>query len=397
MGGGMYTFVWLALAHAVADFYANYVPTYGALRECTPEQVRMLGLIVAISGIVGNALQPLAGFLGDKLGQKWIIVAGLLLAGLLCPSFTLFGFSMLAIGICSVVGKAGIAFFHPCAAALARRVWTRHKQLSISFFIVGGSLGFALSPWGFSTVLRLTGERWTFLLCVPALLLCPVLARVLPGGHGYEQAVSGTDLRTFLRERWRPLTAVYFAVVFRVFTEFSLVFAIPFICRERGYPMWTVEGGALFLVVLCSSGGMLLSGWLSTRFARSRVCILSMALSLVALLAFLLSPHVLGPGHLWLNLVLLGLGTGLAGAVNPLLVGEAQDIMPRFSGFLSACSMGAAWAVGSVAPGLYAAIAAWLYRTRPAGYASGYGHAMIITTFFLLPAMLCVMLLRRRR
>ena len=112
----------VALAHAVNDMYAVF------LAPLLPRLMTKLDLTIALAAalamtlsLAASLLQPLMGYLADRLGRRFFVAAGPLLSGLFlsligwAPSFGV----LVAI---LVLGGLGSAAFHPPGASYVARV-----------------------------------------------------------------------------------------------------------------------------------------------------------------------------------------------------------------------------------------------------------------------------------
>src|SRR5207249_5507876 len=82
-----------------------------------------------------------------------------------------------------VLGGIGVAMFHPQTASLAG-VSSPHRGLAMSFWVTGGTLGWALGPAYATAVVNQFGLDHTWFAAIPGLVLCALLfawfARVPP-------------------------------------------------------------------------------------------------------------------------------------------------------------------------------------------------------------------------
>src|SRR5207245_1092381 len=111
-----------------------------------------------------------------RRGTPWLVPCGLLLAGAgvalagLAPTYALVLGAAAATGI-------GVAAFHPEAARQIYVLSGERRATAMSFFGVGGNLGFAIGP-ALATPLQIAfGLRGTIFLVLPALTMALVLVR----------------------------------------------------------------------------------------------------------------------------------------------------------------------------------------------------------------------------
>jgi FSR family fosmidomycin resistance protein-like MFS transporter len=272
----------LATAHLFDDVNQGVIPAlipfFIAERGFTIAAAA--GLVFA-SNISSSVLQPLFGLLADRRSAPWLVPAGLFLAGTgvaltgLAPTYAL------VLGAAATTG-IGVAAFHPEAA---RQVYTHsggRRATAMSFFAVGGNLGFALGP-AIATPLQIAfGLRGTILLVLPALVMALVLARAGMQGPGWQPPHSqplppGPD-------RWPAFLRLSAPVLSRAIVFYGLNTFVPlYWIRVFGA---SKSAGAAALTLMLSAGvaGTLAGGWLADRFGRRVVVLLSM-LALVPLLA----------------------------------------------------------------------------------------------------------------
>lgn len=145
-----------------------------------------VGITVAAT-LLSSVVQPLFGVLTDRRPMPWLVPVGMTLAGVgiglsgLSDSYVL---TWLAIALSGL----GVAAYHPEAARLARRV-AQDSHVGMSWFAVGGNVGFALGPVLVTPVLAFGGLAWSPLLAVPALVGGVLTFAALRGVHGASAAV----------------------------------------------------------------------------------------------------------------------------------------------------------------------------------------------------------------
>ena len=115
------------------------------------------GLVFAISA-TSSVVQPIFGQLADRLAMAWLLPASVLLTGAAlafgaqAPSYAAV---LLAFGLSGL----GVAAFHPEAARKANLASGDRRTTGMSFFSIGGGLGFALAPAVTLTLVRAPGHR----------------------------------------------------------------------------------------------------------------------------------------------------------------------------------------------------------------------------------------------
>ena len=137
----------LSYGHAAADLCQGAVPAL------LPFFVIQRGWSYAAAGVlvlamtVGSSIiQPLFGAVADRLEMRWLMPGGVLLAGI---GISLAGvFELLRADGARRRDQSGlgVAAFHPEGARFANHASGSRRGTGMSFFSVGGNVGFALGP-----------------------------------------------------------------------------------------------------------------------------------------------------------------------------------------------------------------------------------------------------------
>ena len=332
----------MSVAHGVDDLYQGIVaallPFLVVERHYTYAAVS--GLTLAAT-VLSSVAQPAFGWLTDRRPRRWMIPAGMTVAGLGVGAAGLFS-SYLLTWLMIAASGLGIAAFHPEAARAARQA-AGNSTRAMSVFALGGNVGYALGPLLATPVLLITGVRGTPLLTLPILVMAALLVarlgRVLDGRPGQRRTsvlpVGVDDWPAFAR-----LTAV---VVVRSVLFFGLTtfLALHFI-RDLGAS--TAEADAVLTTFLVAgAAGTLLGGWLADRAGRL-ICIrvgFALAIPAVAGLALATSrPLAIG------LVAVTGVSVYLPFSVFVVL---GQDYLPNRIGTASGVTVGLAVSVGGLA------------------------------------------------
>ena len=346
----MLTLTLLCLGHFFIDLYSSALGAY------QPVLVESLGLSLRQAGLVGGTLmffssvmQPIYGYLSDRLHTKGFTVlapavAGVFISGLgLVTSFP---------GLLPMVamGGAGIASFHPQASAWAASVSGTKRAKWMAVFISSGTLGMALGPAYFSNVLAHIGLRNSWWAGLPGVAVTIILMLTLKLGPAPEVKLSRAIDWAPLKAVWQPLTIHYFLVFIRSIVQITFAQMLPlYLHRERGFSLQN-SSYALTLYLACGAVGGFTGGNLADRFGGRQVILVSM-LGCVPFLAL----FFFGSGPLAL------LGLGLAGFLLlftiPVNVVMAQELAPGQAGTVSALMMGFAWGMAGL---LFIPLVGWV-------------------------------------
>jgi len=338
----------LALAHFTIDAYSSFFsPLLPLLVTRLHLSLTRVGALVALASLASSFSQPLFGWLSDRVHRPWFVALGPPVAALFLSAIGLAPSFAALVGLL-ILGGIGVAAFHPQAAVLAGGLSTR-RSVAMSFFITGGTLGFALGPLFAVTIAGRLGLERTWIAAIPGvlmgLLLLSQFARLDPRARPSGPRPTFAELRPVAR----PLSLLYFAVVCRSAVSYGFMTFLPIYLNRRGY---SVTAGGTILTIYLTLGAMggFFGGWLSDRWGGRNVVRASFVGALPLYVAFLFLPDRTG-------LPCLILGSFLLQSSLPVNVVLGQELSPRHASTISSLLMGAAWGVGALLIGPIGALA----------------------------------------
>lgn len=172
----------LAISHAFTDLNVGALPILlPFFKNAFQLSYAQVGVIVLVQSFTSSTIQPLFGYITDRLSLPWFVPIGLLLTGLgtaatgLAPSY------YVLLGIVIITGL-GSAAFHPQAAKGIHTVSALHNRgRNMAIYSVGGNLGQACGSIFMMALLALPGTMLnTVYFCLPAILLSTLLWKSLP-------------------------------------------------------------------------------------------------------------------------------------------------------------------------------------------------------------------------
>jgi FSR family fosmidomycin resistance protein-like MFS transporter len=325
----------LSWAHLLNDGAANYLPgVLPAVLVSLHQPVRMAGVLIAALTI-GQALQPLIGWLADRLGGRALVVGGLTISSLGGGLFGVARTTWVLVVLLLAVG-IGNAMFHPQALAGVRSLLRGRHGLFTSAFLVGGELGRGIWPTAASLVVAHLGLGYLWLVGLPGLATIPLLARVAPR----LPATSRAKNRLQWRRHSRPAAVLITYQSIRALAIYALSAFIPI--------MWHLHGGSLvsgasIITVMLVVGvvGNLYGGHLSDMVGRLNVLVAS-SLAAAALIVPIIYLH-----GLWIWVTAAALGIALFSTMSStVLIG--QDIFPENRSMGSGVAIGLANGIGAL-------------------------------------------------
>jgi MFS transporter, FSR family, fosmidomycin resistance protein len=336
--------IMLVIGHAVDDLYQGAVPAIVPflVAERSYGYLAASGITLAAT-LLSSVVQPLFGVLTDRRQMPWLVPLGMTLAGAGIGLSGVSGSYPMTWAAIALSGL-GVAAYHPESARLARSV-SGGSHVGMSWFSVGGNIGFALGPVVVTPVLQLGGLSATPLLVIPAAVGCALTVSAL-GRSGIRTQAPRSRTITSGRDDWRQFGRLTIVVICRSIVSFGLstFLAIWVAQRVGGGPV----AGEAALVVLFGVGaaGTLLGGVLAARWGRIRTIRVSYAVAVLALIGLALVP---GPA-VYLLVALTGIATYVPFSLHVTL---GQDYLPNRPGTASGVTLGLAVSVGGLAaPGV---------------------------------------------
>lgn len=270
-----------AVGHGCVDVYQGLVPVlvpflvtergydYGAV-----------SVFVLAATLLSALAQPLLGLLADRWTATWLVPAGTAMAGagvgLVGPA----GCYPMTLAVIAVAGL-GVAAYHP-EAARALRLHTGGRATAMSWFSLGGNLGFAAAPVIAIPLLGWGGLAATPYLAVPALVgvaLARPLRRRADRAEPAAKPATPADWSSF---RWLATVTVLRSIVYIGLSTFVGLFVAQ---RAGGS-----AGTAILVLFAGGCAGTLLGGRLADGFGLVRTVRWAYALAVVVLAGVIVVP-----------------------------------------------------------------------------------------------------------
>ena len=330
----------LAASHAVDDIYQGAVPAllpfFIAVRHYS--YAAATGLTFAATAL-SSVIQPVFGALTDRRDLRWLVPAGLTIAGVgiglsgLAASYPL---TWLAIALSGI----GVAAFHPEAARAARAA-AGDSQQAMSVFSVGGNAGFAAGPLFVAAVLGATGTKGTPVLAVPALITGVTVYAALR--HGDHTAAPGkpSGRQAAGQDDWGGFALLTSAVIVRSIFFFGLSSLLALYVGTGLHGGRQAGEAALTTMLIAGAAGTVTGGRLADRFGRLPVIRGSFAITAAGLAAIVVTglPWVFGA------IALTGFALNQSFSLTVTL---GQDYLPTRIGTSSGVTLGLAISIGGL-------------------------------------------------
>ena len=335
----------LASGHAMVDACQGAVPAMLpfliARRGYSYADATALLLVMTFCS---SLLQPFFGFLTDRRSISWLLPGGVLLGGLGIAAVGLAESHALTLVAVAVAGL-GVGAYHPEGARNASFVaGSRRRATAMSFYGVGGNIGFAIGPVIVTVLVLAFGISGLIWFVVPLAAGAIWLKRELPRIDGLRlAAIAGDEARADGRriDRWVPFTAIASIAGFRSAAYFGLQAFIPiYLITELGSSD-AVGNAALTVLLATGVFGTVLGGSLADRVGNKPVLVVSLGMVCPLVLALL----TVGEAGAFAVVALIGFF--LFGTFSIAVV-MGQQFLPNRVGVASGVTLGAAIGFGGL-------------------------------------------------
>lgn len=347
----------ITAAHMVNDSCQSVLPallplfiyTYGLSLE-------QAGFLILANTALSSLLQPLLGYISDKLNQPRLIALGVLLSACSTGMMGIVS-SYESLLICATLAGVGSSIFHPEGAKIMNRLGGGKKGKAMGTFAIGGSSGFAFGPLFAGAIAYTIGPQGLSAFTIVGIIMCTILFILMPRIVAYantlERSIHNTNtdetIAMPLRNYWS-----YFGILFLIILSQSINFRVI----NAFIPVfWTSqlgaspEQGSFALTVFFSVGIFMtyIGGLLGDKYGPVKIIRFSLLLWLPAMFALPYIPQM--PTALIIGyLLLIIIGAAKALSYSPTIV-LGQTYLAKSIGFASGITLGVSQTIGGlVAP-----------------------------------------------
>jgi FSR family fosmidomycin resistance protein-like MFS transporter len=338
----------------------------------------MAAALVLAATISSSLIQPAFGLWSDARGALWLLPAGVALAGIGMAAASVAPAYWVAL-VCVLVAGVGVAAYHPEGSKFASYVSGSRRASGMSFFSVGGNVGFALGPILAAAFISTFGLHGAILLAVPGLLVGFALVFALRYLALFAPSVKERAAASIRQHaELRGLVLLLVVVGLRSVAHMGLFTFIPLWEKSQGHSAnygTFVLGGFL----IAGAVGTLCGGPLADRFGRRPVLRSSFLVATPLILVYVLVGGTVGIAAVILS------GAAVIGTFGVSLV-MSQEYLPARVGMASGLSIGLAIGLGGVAALTLGAVADTV-DLEAALLATAIGPALaLFVSMFLPPA-----------
>jgi FSR family fosmidomycin resistance protein-like MFS transporter len=332
----------LALGHLVIDV------NQGALSAVLPFVKNAYGLsyaqvgtLVFMSMITSSIVQPVFGYFADRTARRWLLPAALIFSGAgVALTGVAGGYEGLLLLI--VVMGLGIAAYHPEGYRTATSVAGDRKATALSWFSLGGNIGYASGPLIAAGLITTFGLGGTLGMFVPSAIMALAIVGMLPAMSRAASREGQGERRADGLTMPGAMTLLVAIGSLRSWSSLGFATFVPFFYVDYLKTDPGMVGMVLFVFLGSGALGTVLAGPLADRWG-ARAYVRWAFLAVVPFGALFLL--VDGP---W-RLVMLGLFGALLTSTFSVSVVLGQAYLPRNPGMASGLMVGLAMGTGGVA------------------------------------------------
>lgn len=352
----------LAGGHFMIDFYNNFLPVLLPIIMVKMDMsLTMCGLLVMVLSITANLLQPIFGYIFDRHNFSKSMVYAVALSGVFmcCVGYSPNKLALFL--LCALLGVA-VSAYHPLGTSLLRRVSSKMNMgRSVSFYVAGGNIGFALAPVVVVAFLDKFPLESLPVLIIPGVALaiayiCTNIWNLPSKGDKPSSADGNTGFTHILKNM--DVVRLNLSMGFRCWTHVSVVTFLPLLMQSKGVSA-VMSGTMLGVFLVGSAMGGLFGGEIGDRTNHKRVMVYSLVLSIAPVIYFFMMP-----GDSVIAIIALFLAGALLMAPQPSSIVWTGHLMPQYIGVASGMMMGLCYGIGSIGAAVTAVLGDYIGLER---------------------------------
>ena len=322
--------------HIVDDIYMNALPPFlPVLIASSGLSYASAGLLVTFFTLTSSVSQPFLGYAIDRYRARWVGAVGLIWAGIFIGLIGMAKSYGMLLALATLAG-IGPAMFHPHALSAISGLASGAKGRVMAVFIIGGNIGFAISPVLIGALTASLGQGGMFYMAIPGILMGSLIWKLSPGmGTGGIR-----EMHPFRLSDLSPAVTLIIVAVLRSWVYFSVLSYLPSYFVHGGNSVLR-SNSILSIMLLAGVAGQFTGGALSDRFGRRLITMSSLLLSAPLLYLFL---HSTGPVSMAF-LFCFGFSVMASFSVTMVMM---HEIMHRHIGMASGIMIGFALGIGGI-------------------------------------------------
>lgn len=351
---GKSAIIWLSLAHLVCDVYGGFLnPIMPFIAAKLGFSMAVATVLVAITQICSNMLQPIFGFFADNILKRFFIFWGVILASIFIPLAPAAP-NIVLLNLFMILGCLGGSFFHPQAMGFTNHFSGKNCSNNMGFFISMGSIGFALGPLLATYITQVAGLDKISYTSIFGLILALCMFLFVPKLSISEKKPEQKEFFKSFKEILanRQMDYLMLIAMMKSLVTNSSCILLPFLWKSMDYTPFYI-GFALFLFVFAGAIGSFLSPRLEKIIGSKPVIYISMWATFPMMIGFSLIYKTMPVASLIL-FAFIGFTTMLAQPVTLVL---AQKTLPQYKSIVAGFVNGFCWGTIALCMSVLGAVA----------------------------------------
>ncbi len=332
--------IWLTIAHCICDIYGGFLnPLMPFIAAKLGFTMALATVLVAITQICSNMLQPLFGFFADNILNRFFIFWGLILASIFIP-LAASAPNVILLVVFMILGCMGGSFFHPQSLGFISIFSKRNYSSNMGIFVSLGSVGFAIGPLLATYIMQFAGLDKICYSSILGLIMAPAMFMFVPKLSNYATTPEHKDFIKSFKEILsdRQMDYLILVAMMKSLVGNSTCVLLPFLWKSMGYTPFYI-GFAIFLFVFAGAIGSFLSPYVEKIFGSKRIIYFSMWATFPMIIVFALTYKTM-PVFSLCAFGTIGFTTMLA---QPVTLVWAQKILPKYKSIVSGFINGFCW------------------------------------------------------
>ena len=337
----------LSMGHFMVDLYASaLIPLYPLLTSKLGIKLSTISLIIALGHLCSSMMQPLFGFIADRMRHRTFMVWGLVMGAVFIP-LTAASKDVWTMGICLLIGMCGNALFHPQVTSLVNTFNFNNPNLSkyMGAFMGLGTIGYALGPVISSTFVEHFGLYSLCYITILGVLTAIILYFEVPKIPETTINKSKENFFNIMKEILKKKTYLSLGWIAIVKSGVSISFGTyaPFIFKEKGFTLSQI-GIIITLFFVLSGISMITSSKIEKKIGAENIIRLSFWTILPMVLLFM---YTIDKSPLLAIIIFILSGYFVFLSVSVTIV-AAQNLMKEHKGVISGVMQGFSWGIGAL-------------------------------------------------
>ena len=339
--------VGLSAGHFMVDWYASVlVPLYPFITAKLGISLSFISTIIALGHMLSSMLQPLFGYISDKLRHRTFMFWGLIIASVFIP-LTVVSDTARFLSVFLILGMCGNALFHPQVTCLVNTFSYNNPKINkyMGVFLGLGTIGYAIGPVCSSNVAQGFGEDALLWFMVPGIIVAFLIYFMVPKIPVCSVNENKANFFSVMKEilSSRVILGLILIAVVKSGVSISFGTYIPFILEKNGFEL-NLIGLIVTLFFTVSGLATIYSSKIEEKIGGANIIRVSFLTILALVLLFLYFIDKIP--YLAVFLFILS-GFFIFLSVSVTLV-SAQKIMSHHKGVISGVMQGFSWGLGAL-------------------------------------------------